>query len=135
LRRAADVPVEAGEPSPAFLDALMDDLNTPMANAELFAIAHRLETGDDRQRAIAKGELLAAGALTGFLQADPDSWFQGAGDVAFKARIEALIARRIAARAAKDFAAADAIRDELTGLNIEVMDSAEGAAWRLKAKL
>jgi cysteinyl-tRNA synthetase len=134
LRRAADVPAEASEPSPAFLSALMDDLNTPMANAELFAIAHRLETGDERGRAIAKGQLLASGALTGFLQADPESWFQGAGDVAFKARVEALIARRVAARAAKDFAAADAIREELTGLSIEVMDSADGAVWRLKGR-
>jgi cysteinyl-tRNA synthetase len=122
LRRASDLPAEGAEPSAAFLDALDDDLNTPKANAELFAIAHR----------IAKGQLLASGALVGFLQADPESWFQGGGDVAFKARVDGLIAQRIAAREAKDFATADRIREELTALNVEVMDSASGATWRLK---
>ena len=132
LRRASDLPAEGAEPSAAFLDALDDDLNTPKANAELFAIAHRLETGKGADRAIAKGQLLASGALVGFLQADPESWFQGGGDVAFKARVDGLIAQRIAAREAKDFATADRIREELTALNVEVMDSASGATWRLK---
>ncbi|HEY5106312.1 MAG TPA: cysteine--tRNA ligase [Caulobacteraceae bacterium] len=132
LRRAADVEPSGDQPSAAFLDALLDDLNTPKANAEMFAIAHRLETGGPDERAIAKGELLAAGALTGFLQADPESWFKGGGDVAFKARVDALIDARIAARAVKDYAAADRIRAELTALNIEVMDTPNGATWKLK---
>ena len=53
---------------------------------------------------------------------------------ALKARIEALVAARTQARAAKDFAAADNIRSELTALNVEVMDSAAGATWRIKDK-
>ncbi|MDB5479340.1 MAG: cysteine--tRNA ligase [Caulobacteraceae bacterium] len=132
LRRARDVPAEGDAPSEAFMEALLDDLNTPRANAELFALARRLETGAPTERARAKGELLASGALLGFLQADPEAWFHGGADAALTARIDALIARRVAARAAKDWASADAIRAELTALNVEVMDNPTGATWRLK---
>ena len=132
LNRAGDVAAADTIPSDAFLDALMDDLNTPKANAELFALAKRLETGSPEERAVAKGQLLASGALLGFLQGDPQAWFQGGADADLTARVEALIADRIAARAAKDWARADAIRGELTALNVEVMDSASGATWKLK---
>ncbi len=133
LGRAANVEAEGAEPSPAFLDALFDDLNTPKANAELFALAHRLETGTLGERARAKGELLASGALIGFLRANPEAWFHGTADVALAARIDALIAQRVKARAAKDWESADRIRAELTALDVEVMDNATGAVWRLKA--
>jgi len=126
------VPAEGDAPSEAFLAALLDDLNTPRANAELFALARRLETGEPAERARAKGELLASGALIGFLQADPEAWFRGGADAALTARIDDLIAQRVAARAAKDWASADAIRAELTALNVEVMDNPTGATWRLK---
>jgi len=132
LRRHKDIEPAGDGPSEAFLEALCDDLNTPRANAELFALARRLETGSPEEQARAKGELLAGGALMGFLQADPDAWFQGGADAALSARIDDLIARRVAARAAKDWASADAIRAELTALNVEVMDNPSGATWRLK---
>ena len=134
LRRTQDVVPSTDKPSEAFMEALFDDLNTPRANAELFAIAGRLETGTPEEQATAKGELLAGGALLGFLQGDPEVWFQGNADPALAARVEALIAERLDARAAKDFARADAIRAELTSLDIEVMDSAAGATWRLKER-
>jgi cysteinyl-tRNA synthetase len=134
LRRARDVPADGDAPSDAFMEALCDDLNTPRANAELFSLARRLESGTPAERAKAKGELLAGGALIGFLQADPESWFHGGADPALTARIDALIARRVAARAAKDWASADAIRAELTALNVEVMDNPTGATWRLKER-
>jgi cysteinyl-tRNA synthetase len=136
LARAKDVPAAVdAEPSAAFVEALLDDLNTPRANAELFAMASRLETASGLEaRAVAKGELLASGRLIGFLGADPAAWFQGAADPALTARIEDLIARRIAARAAKDFALADRLRAELTALDVEVMDNPTGATWRLKER-
>ena len=68
----------------------------------------------------------------GFLQADPDAWFQGGADEALKARIEALISARAAARAAKDWPEADRIRVQLAELNVEVMDGPAGATWRIK---
>jgi len=132
LRRCADLTASTDAPSPRFLAALEDDLNTAQAMAELFALASTIETGSDEARAQAKGELLASGALMGFLQADPEAWFQGGADPALKARVEALVAERIAARTAKDWPRADAIRDELNALNVVVMDSADGATWRLR---
>ena len=132
LRRAADLEVEPAAPPAAMLEALCDDLNTPRATAELFALAKILETTeDDATRAKAKAELLAAGRLMGFLQADPDAWFEGGSDEAFKAKVEGLLAARIEARKAKDWAVADRIRDELTALNVVVMDGPTGATWRL----
>ena len=134
LRRSADVEADAeAAPPAAFLEAVYDDLNTPRASAELFALAKVLETAtdaDERQRA--KSELLAAGALLGFLQADPEAWFGGGVDDATRERIDGLVAARVAARTAKDWAAADRIRGELTDLGVEVMDSKDGATWRFR---
>jgi len=133
LRRAADVPAESTGPNVDFMAALEDDLNTPAAMAELFAMATALETSKGEDRAYAKGELLASANLLGFLFAEPESWFQAGVDDALRARIDGLIAERVAARAAKDWAAADRIRNELTDLNVEVMDNPTGATWRIKA--
>jgi cysteinyl-tRNA synthetase len=134
LRRAADVAADPGaQPPAAFLEALADDLNTPRAAAELFALARVLETAEDAvERAAAKSALLAAGRLMGFLQAEPDAWFEGGADEALKARVEGLLQTRIEARKAKDWPTADRIRDELNALNVVVMDGPDGATWRLK---
>ncbi|HVY34387.1 MAG TPA: cysteine--tRNA ligase [Caulobacteraceae bacterium] len=134
LRRAADVPADpAVQPPAAVLEALLDDLNTPRAMAELFAQAKRLETSDNPdERRAAKSAILAAGRLLGFLQSDPETWFDGGSDAAFKAKVDGLLVARFEARQAKDWATADRIRDELNALNVVVMDNAEGATWRLK---
>ena len=134
LRRNLGVVPSTTAPSEAFKEALLDDLNTPRAIAELFVLAGHLETGTLEERAAAKGELMASGALLGFLQGDPEAWFHGGADPALAALVERLISERLDARAAKDFARADAIRAELTGLDIEVMDSAAGATWRVKER-
>ncbi|MBS0408757.1 MAG: cysteine--tRNA ligase [Proteobacteria bacterium] len=132
LRRVEDVEAEATGPSAAFLDALMDDLNTPKAYAELHALGQALERAPAEAKARVKGELLASANLIGFLHARPEAWFQGGVDVGLKAKVEDLIAQRVAARAAKDWATADRIRAELTALNVEVMDNPTGATWKLK---
>lgn len=120
----------------AVLAALRDDLNTPTAFAGLFQLADHLRgatmgrdvAGVERTRAL----LLEAGQLMGFLAGDPAAWFQGGADDGLKARVEALIADRGAARAAKDWPEADRIRGELSALNVEVMDGPTGATWRIK---
>lgn len=133
LQRAADIDARPDSaPSPAFLEALNDDLNTPRAMAELFALAKAVEVSEGAQREAAKGQLLAAGGLMGLLQAEPDDWFSGAAGDDLRETVEGLLARRIEARRTKDWATADRIRDELNALNVVVMDGPEGATWRLK---
>jgi len=135
LRRAGDVAATHVGPGAAFLEALEDDLNTPRAYAELHALAAKLETARGAERAAAKGELLASGRLMGFLTADPEAWAQGNVDPAMKAKIDALVAERDSARAAKDWAKADALRGQLTKLNVEVMDGPSGATWRIRERV
>jgi cysteinyl-tRNA synthetase len=65
--------------------------------------------------------------LLGLLQQAPEAWFQGGGD---DGEIEVAIAARIAARRAKDFARADAIRAELAARGVLLEDSAAGTTWR-----
>ncbi|CAN5581138.1 cysteine--tRNA ligase [soil metagenome] len=132
LRRSSEVKAQATGPSVAFLEALEDDLNTPAAMAELFAMATALETARGEDRAYAKGELLASANLMGFLFVDPEYWFQAGVSDELREKVDGLIADRVAARTAKDWAAADRIRGELTALNIEVMDNPTGATWRIK---
>ncbi|MDH3639836.1 MAG: class I tRNA ligase family protein, partial [Gammaproteobacteria bacterium] len=134
LRELAEVSA-ANEPQPpaAFVRHLEDDLNTPRALAELFALAHAAnKSTDDQERAGLKGALLASGRLLGLLQQDPEAWF-GAGkeklDVEY---VERLVAERDAARAAKDFALADRLRDELAGLGVVLEDRAGGTRWRIQ---
>jgi len=116
--------------------ALHDDLNTPTAFAALFQLADKVRAAVMARdaRAVASGRdlLLEAGALMGLLTADPQAWFQGGADDDLKARVEGLLADRQAARAAKNWPEADRIRDELTALNVEVMDGPSGATWRIK---
>ena len=77
----------------------------------------------------AKANLLAAGKLLGLLTRTPKEWEQG-GDDDGNARIDALIQARIDARAAKDWAEADRIRNELAAEGIEIMDGPNGSTWR-----
>ena len=111
--------------------ALLDDLNTPGAIAELHRLADALAAADTPdQAARRKAELLAAGDLLGLLQQDPIEWFQGdTGDGAATEWVEERIAERQAARKARDFARSDAIRDELAAAGIQLEDTAEGTRW------
>jgi len=120
--------------------ALADDLNTPGAIAGLFGIASTVRTllaavprtpevRQDLARAAAS--LIEMGDLLGVLQETPEDWFLGR-DVELRAEVEQLLQDRAAARAAKDWPAADRIRDRLNALNVVVMDGPDGAAWRMK---
>ena len=113
--------------------ALSDDLNTPIALAELSRLAGAANGAADRKDAAAMAEaradLIAAGQLLGLLTRTPAEWEQG-GDSDENARIDALVAARVQARADKDWAEADRIRDVLAAEGIEIMDGAAGATWR-----
>ena len=118
--------VEMAQEAPdIFMQALCDDLNTPKAMAELFALAKQADTPDG------KGRLLAAGRILGLLQADPEAWFASDMEGVDVVRIDALIATRADARAARDFAAADAARNELAEMGVSIEDTPDGTIWHL----
>jgi cysteinyl-tRNA synthetase len=125
VRAAADVPE-------ALIAALEDDLNSPKALSVLFGLAKDLNKATD---AITKvqlaAQLYACGDLMGLLSSDPDAWFAGhvEGECSPE-EIEALIEKRNAAKAAGDYASADAIRDELAGHRISIQDGRDGTTWR-----
>ena len=134
LRDVADVEVEmdvelAQEP---FYKALLDDLNTPIAIAEMHALVRDLHKSADADKPALKARLLAAGNLLGILGQDPEAWFQGAdeeGGIGAQ-EIEALIEARQQAKLDKDYARADEIREELAAQGVVLEDSREGTRWR-----
>lgn len=128
LRDHADVPDVQADVPEDFIAALCDDLNTPKAMAELAQIAK----GFAVDKAKAKAELKAAGKLLGLLQQDPQAWFQGASAQGGldAAAIENMIAARRVARAQKNFAESDRIRDELAAAGIIIEDGPQGTTWR-----
>jgi cysteinyl-tRNA synthetase len=128
----------AGEPTPeaslpeALLAALEDDLNTPKAIAELFALSRAANaSADEGARRELKAQLLAGGGLLGLLQQDPETWLKTTGSAQIdEAEVERLIALRAAARKAKDFAEADRIRDQLAAEGVILEDQSGKTRWR-----
>ncbi|MEM1433425.1 MAG: cysteine--tRNA ligase [Pseudomonadota bacterium] len=115
----------------AFARALHDDLNTPRAIAEMHALAKAINTTTDAdERAQLGTQLLACGWFLGLLNSTAETWFQGSADSDDGAAIDALVAQRDAAKKARDFARADAIRDELAARGIELEDTRQGTRWR-----
>ncbi len=110
---------------PAVLAALCDDLNTPLALSAMHALGDAALAGDTQ----AAADLRAAGTVLGLLQATPSAWFQGGADDAED--IEQAIADRLAARKARDFARADAIRAGLAARGIVLEDGPAGTTWRI----
>ena len=122
----------SAEPLESVIAALEDDLGTPQAMAEFFGLARQLNKAtDEAERQRLAAEMYATGDLLGLLQTDPENWFAGDVEGELTAEdIEVLIGNRNAARAAKDFAAADAIRDELAAAGIQIEDGPDGTTWR-----
>jgi cysteinyl-tRNA synthetase len=117
LREAKDVEVDADidiTAEPVYL-ALLDDLNTPIAIRELHALAKAMKTADAAEKIRLKSILVKAASLMGLLQKDPEQWFfveVAEGDLS-DAEVDELMANMKQARADKDYAAADEIRDQL----------------------
>jgi cysteinyl-tRNA synthetase len=130
LRDLADVEATPAIPQ-SIEDALDDDLNTPQALAEIARIAGdaRKAEGVDARRD-AKAALLGAGLALGLLQQAPADWFGRGASNEDDARIQTLIDERIAAKASKDFARADAIRKQLADDGILLEDTPQGVRWK-----
>ncbi|MEC8201760.1 MAG: DALR domain-containing protein, partial [Pseudomonadota bacterium] len=113
--------------------ALSDDLNTPLALSALHAKLRDLNIAEGDAREEVAFELRRAAKVLGLLEQDPEEWFrwapsaQGGLD---DAQIESLIQQRAEARAAKDFATSDRLRDELAEAGIILEDKPEGTIWR-----
>src|SRR5687767_9772052 len=114
LYRATGTVERPGEVDRGVMEALADDLNTPLALTRLVAI-------DD------PASLKASARVLGLLSMSASEWFQGAGDFG---DIEERIAARAEAKARRDFAEADRIREELRAEGVLLEDSASGTTWR-----
>jgi cysteinyl-tRNA synthetase len=140
VRRAAErVGAEAGKPvlCADFTDAMDDDLGTPAAVAAIHDLVREgntaLAAGDDRAVAGALGSVRAMLDVLGLDPLDPQ--WAAAGDDRLADVTDGLVAlaldQRQAARARKDYAAADGIRDQLAALGVQVEDTPNGPRWEL----
>ena len=114
--------------SQRFHAAMDDDFNTPEAIAALFDLVRAVNKASGAEQAALAGQLRFLGGVLGCLQSDPQAFLQaGAGDEA--EWIESMIVKRADAKKAKDFATADAVRDELLAKGIVLRDGPEGTSW------
>lgn len=143
-RRIAEFVARAGTPEPTswtdgFAHALFDDFSTPKALAEIHTTVRAgnsaLASGDVAHARELAGQIRA---MTAVLGVDPGVWEAQAGsDQADELRgildtlVQAELARRAQARAEKDWATADEVRDRLTAAGIEVVDTADGSRWEI----
>ncbi|MES9856013.1 MAG: cysteine--tRNA ligase [Sedimenticola sp.] len=121
--------------SSRFHEAMDDDFNTPEALAAMFELVrelNRVRKNDEAQAAALGAELKRMGAIIGILQDDPERYLRGmaADDGLSDETIESLVQQRLDARTAKDWGAADRIRDELMEMGVVLEDGAGGTRWR-----
>lgn len=118
-----------------FVEAMDDDFNVPEAMPVLFDLAkevNRLKVSDMAAAATIAMKLKELAGVLSLLQQDPESFLKsGAGDSDVSdEEIDSLIQQRLQARADKNWALADEIRDKLHAMNIELEDGAGGTSWR-----
>ena len=118
-----------------FAAAMDDDFNTPEACAVLFEMAreiNRLRDGDAAAAAALAAQLRSLAEVLGVLQLPAEEFLQaGAGSGVDAVRVEALIAERLVARAAKNWAESDRVRDQLLAMGVVLEDGKGGTTWRL----
>jgi cysteinyl-tRNA synthetase len=148
LVRASDVvgDVPLGTVCAEFAEAMDEDLGTPAAVAAVHEVAKEgnilLSRGDDASRAALAGAAGSVRAMLAVLGLDPfDPHWRRGGTSQRESRLEqavdvlvaGLLQERQAARAAKDFTTADALRDRLTAAGVEVEDTPTGPTWGLRS--
>ncbi|NRP93966.1 MULTISPECIES: cysteine--tRNA ligase [unclassified Marinobacterium] len=128
-----EVEIASNDYSDRFFAAMDDDFNTPMAFAVLFEMAselNRLKGKDEAAASQLAGQIKALAGVVGLLQQNPKDFLQqgGAGEISGD-EVEALIVERKEARANKDFARSDEIRDQLAAAGVILKDGPEGTTW------
>ena len=131
--RVKDVETAEVAPDERVVNALADDINTPLAISYLHDIANNLnkaETVEDKQHY--KSLLLASADVMGLLYQNAEDWFKGSAseDGISEDEINQLIAERLAAKKSKDWAKADAIRNQLKDAGIVLEDTPQGTSWK-----
>ncbi|AXH64433.1 cysteine--tRNA ligase [Providencia huaxiensis] len=132
------VPAGGDEFKARFIEAMNDDFNTPEAYSVLFDMVREVNRLKSEDMSAANGmaaQLRELASVLGLLEQDPEVFLKGGAqteDDAEVAKIEALIQQRLDARKNKDWAQADAARDELTAMGIVLEDGAQGTTWRRK---
>ena len=143
-RRIAEFVARAGTPEPTtwtegFARSLFDDFATPKALAEIHTTVRAgnsaLASGDTALASELAGQVRA---MAGVLGVDPGVWETQAGNgqsdelhAVLDTLVQAELARRAQARAEKDWATADEVRDRLAAAGIEVVDTADGSRWEI----
>jgi cysteinyl-tRNA synthetase len=131
LRDLADAGEVDAEIPQSIEGALEDDLNTPQALAEIARLAGEARKATSpMDRTMLKSQLLGAGLALGLLQQDPAAWFARGASGDDDARIQALVDERNAAKKSRDFARADAIRDQLASEGVLLEDTPSGVRWK-----
>ncbi|NRP09959.1 MULTISPECIES: cysteine--tRNA ligase [unclassified Marinobacterium] len=128
-----EVEIASNDYSDRFFAAMDDDFNTPMAFAVLFEMAselNRLKGKDEAAASQLAGQIKALAGVVGLLQQNPKNFLQqgSAGEISGD-EVEALIVERKEARANKDFARSDEIRDQLAAAGVILKDGPEGTTW------
>lgn len=130
LLRVKDIEAEKTEPTDGLIDALCDDLNTPLALTFLHEDVNNLNKAEsDDEKKKWKSQLLADAYMLGLLFQEPEVWFKGESEED-TSEIEAKIQARLEAKKNKDWATADAIRNELKEKGIVLEDTAQGTTWK-----
>ncbi len=121
------------KPPQSIIDALNNDLNTPVALAVLHELHDSAMQKQGLTRAHAVASFKAAGQFLGLFSENPEQWFKTGPTEDLSAKnIETLIAERIVARNKRNFAVADRIRKYLIANNVLIEDGQRGSTWRRK---
>ena len=112
------------------LNAMSDDLNTPKAISILNSLVKKYPKLEDTQKVNCINKIKTSGQLLGILHQDPEIWFSKDTSHMDIDLIERLMKQRDEAKALKNYSEADSIRQKLSDMGVEILDSKDGSKWK-----